>query len=109
HAMMGNWEKAVSYLDRTRTRAGLQGYEYTTEMDLIREIQNERARELGGEFQRKFDLVRWGIWYEVTLQYNEEARVRSNIRRCHRFYPIPDTECSLSGGVLTNDEYNSAQ
>ena len=109
HAMMGNWEKAVSYLDRTRTRAGLQGYVYTTEMDLIREIQNERARELGGEFQRKFDLVRWGIWYEVTLQYNEEARVRSNIRRCHRFYPIPDTECSLSGGVLTNDEYNSAQ
>ena len=76
-------------------------------MDLLREIQNERARELGGEFHRKFDLVRWGIWYEVTRQYNEEARVKGNIRRCHRFYPIPDTECALSGGILSNPEYSS--
>lgn len=107
YCMMGMYEKAVNYLNKTRVRAGLPGYEYTTDADLLREIQNERARELGGEFHRKFDLVRWGIWYDVTKQYNEESRVKSNIRRCHRFYPIPETECALSGGVLTNDEYNN--
>ena len=68
-------------------------------------IQSERARELGGEFHRKFDLVRWGIWYDITLAKNESSKLKANIRPCHRFYPIPETECALSGGVLTNDEY----
>lgn len=107
YAMLSLPEKAITYLDKTRIRAGLPAYEFSTDMDLLREIQNERARELGGEFQRKFDLVRWGIWYEVTKQYNEESRVKANIRRCHEFYPIPDTECALSGGILTNDAYNT--
>ena len=103
---LGLSEKSVSYLDKTRARAGLAPYQYSTDIDLMREIQNERARELGGEFHRKFDLVRWGIWYDMTRTFNEEPRVVANIRRCHQFYPIPDTECALSGGVLTNDAYN---
>ena len=103
---LGLSDKAISYLDKTRTRAGLAPYQYSTDIDLMREIQNERARELGGEFHRKFDLVRWGIWYDMTRSFNEEPRVVANIRRCHQFYPIPDTECALSGGVLTNDAYN---
>lgn len=105
HYELGNEGKAIEYLNKTRNRAGIGDYVYTTNVELLREIQNERARELGGEFHRKFDLVRWDIWYEMTKQYNGEQRVKDNIRRCHRFYPIPDTECALSGGILTNDEY----
>ena len=78
---------------------------YKTDEDLLALIQSERARELGGEFHRKFDLVRWGIWYDITLAKNESSKLKANIRPCHRFYPIPETECALSGGVLTNDEY----
>lgn len=107
YCMLGMADQSVRYLNRTMIRAGLPEYQYTTDMDLLREIQNERARELGGEFHRKFDLVRWGIWYEVTRQYNEETRVKSNIRRCHQYYPIPDTECALSGGILSNPEYST--
>ena len=104
---LGHAKKAVAYLDLVRARAGLDSYlpEYISEADMIKEIQNERARELGGEMHRKFDLVRWGIWYDQTLQFNEEARVKSNIRECHEYYPIPDTECALSGGVLNNEAY----
>ena len=102
---LGHAKKAVAYLDLVRARAGLDGYTYLSEADMIKEIQNERARELGGEMHRKFDLVRWGIWYDQTLQFNEEARVKSNIRECHEYYPIPDTECALSGGVLNNEAY----
>ena len=102
---LGHAQKAVEYLDLVRARAGLEGYSYLSEADMIKEIQNERARELGGEMHRKFDLVRWGIWYDQTLQFSEEARVKSNIRECHEYYPIPDTECALSGGVLNNEAY----
>ena len=105
YCRLGQAQKAVEYLDLVRARAGLEGYSYLSESEMIKEIQNERARELGGEMHRKFDLVRWGIWYDQTLQFNEEARVKSNIRECHEYYPIPDTECALSGGVLNNEAY----
>lgn len=102
---LGYAQKAVEYLDQVRARAGLEGYSYLSEAEMIKEIQNERARELGGEMHRKFDLVRWGIWYDQTLQFNEQDRVKSNIRECHQYYPIPDTECALSGGILKNEAY----
>ena len=112
---LGKGNEAVAYINMVRGRAytdpdtgaAASGYEYsyTTDEDLFQMIQDERARELGGEFQRKFDLVRWGIWYDVTRQYNESDKVVANMRHCHRYYPIPETECALSGGVLTNDEY----
>ena len=106
HYELSNPERSLHYLNQVRKRAGLEDYQYVTDAELIREIQNERARELGGEFHRKFDPVRWGIWYDMTKQFNEESRVKSNIRRCHRYYPIPDTECALSNGVLSNPEYD---
>jgi hypothetical protein len=66
---------------------------------------DERARELGGEFQRKFDMVRWGNWVELTTKYSEISHVKNNIKSYHIYYPIPDTECALSQGALNNDAY----
>ena len=89
-----------------RTRAGVEpetnftGFEALTAL-----VRCERARELGGEFQRKFDLVRWGVWYEQTRDNTNNATLRNRMKRCHRYYPIPDVQCALSGRVLTNDEY----
>lgn len=106
---------AIEYINVVRKRAytnpvtGLVASDYaddSTDEAILQEIKNERARELGGEFHRKFDLVRWGDWYDITSQNNESKKLKANIRPCHRFYPIPETECALSGGVLTNDEYN---
>ena len=107
---------AVEYINIVRKRAFTNpatgavasdyAIEYTTDEALLKEIQNERARELGGEFHRKFDLVRWGIWYDITSTKNESKKLKANIRPCHCFYPIPETECALSGGVLSNDAYN---
>ena len=99
-------ELAMKYLNSTRIRAGVDPItNYTGSDDLMVQIRDERARELAGEFHRKFDLVRWGIWYDQTLQYSLKGTLRKNIRKCHRYYPIPDTQCALSGYVLTNDEY----
>ena len=70
------------------------------------EIQNERARELFGEFQRKFDLVRWGIWYQRTKEFNDYDEVQLNIRPCHEYLPIPAKQVGYSKNALDNKEYN---
>ena len=101
-------ELAMEYLNSTRTRAGVDPItNYTGSDDLMVQIRDERARELAGEFHRKFDLVRWGIWFDQTKQYSLKGTLRGNIRKCHRYYPIPDTQCALSGYALTNDEYTA--
>ena len=80
YCRLGEPRKAVEYLNKVRARAGLGEYTFVSEADMIKELQNERARELGGEFHRKFDLVRWGIWYDQTKEFNEQARFKYNIR-----------------------------
>jgi hypothetical protein len=71
----------------------------------MEEIRCECARELIGEFQRKFDLVRWDMWYERTTQYNTASNLVANIRPCHRYWPIPSDQVAASGGALDNKEY----
>ena len=105
----GNLDRAADYLNVTRVRAGLQkltpdAVDGNAEA-LMEEIRLERARELFGEFQRKFDLVRWGIWYERTLAYNDGLYLPDYIRPCHRYLPIPAEQVTYSGGALDNSEY----
>ncbi|MFR7603201.1 MAG: RagB/SusD family nutrient uptake outer membrane protein [Alistipes shahii] len=101
-----NAEETMRYLNMVRQRAGVDPVtNFTGFEDLTLAVRCERARELGGEFQRKFDLVRWGIWYDQTYAYTNNATLKGKMRPCHRYYPIPDAQCALPGYVLTNDEY----
>ena len=93
----------------TKARAGVNPYtNFSSFEELTVEIRAERGRELAGEFMRKYDLVRWGIWYEQTMTYSSYQKLKDKMLPCHRYYPIPDTQCGLSGGALTNDEYTAA-
>lgn len=106
YCRLGELEKAQEYLNFTRARAGVEPLDYSSQDDMLSNILDERARELGGELHRKWDLVRWGIWYDRVKQYSESANgLKSNLRKYHEYYPIPDVECSLSKYALTNDEY----
>ena len=105
----GDMANAVAYLNITRTRAEISKFTSASvggsEEALMEEIRLERARELFGEFQRKFDLVRWGIWYERTVQYNDGMYLPDFIRPYHRYLPIPAEQVTYSGGALDNNEY----
>lgn len=98
-------ESAVRYLNMVRNRAGVGDYTFRTFARLQDEIRKERARELFGEFQRKYDLVRWGIWWESINDYNDYTTLLNNAKPCHRYYPIPDTQVVYSKNKLDNDEY----
>ncbi|WP_026309669.1 RagB/SusD family nutrient uptake outer membrane protein [Niabella aurantiaca] len=72
------------------------------------ELKKERARELFGEYGRKWDLVRWGDFYtrvSATAAAEVDA-IQTNLRPYHEYYPVPQTEVDRSGGILTNDAYN---
>ena len=102
----GEYQKAIDKYDEVRARAGASPYgAFKSYLRLLEEIRKERGRELFGEFQRKFDMVRWGVWYQNTLLYNSYNLVQENIKPCHEYYPIPDEQVRASGGALDNDEY----
>ena len=106
HCEKKNLGEAIRYYNMVHYRATGSTYDlaesYITLQD---EIRKERARELFGEFQRKFDLVRWGIWYTNTKAYNNYATLQNAIQPCHEYYPIPDSQVLASGNALDNNEY----
>lgn len=102
---LGQDATAVKYLNYTRVRAGIGEYNYRTSARLKDEIRNERGRELIGEFQRKYDLVRWGIFYQAVSDYTDYSYLKDNIQPCHEYYPIPDKEVVYSKYNLDNNEY----
>ena len=112
--MKEDYEGALEYMNKVRARAAVDPFTgYSDEESVMKLIRDERARELAGECHRKYDLVRWGIWYSETLKYapsGTKEYIQANIQPCHEYYPIPDTECALTAGadgkpILTNPAY----
>lgn len=101
----GKYTEALVYLNKTRTRAGLTAFTDTTPANILEEIRIERGKELFGEFQRKFDLVRWGIFVDTVMATTDYAPIKKALKPCHRYYPIPDSEVAKSKYILDNKEY----
>jgi len=90
----GRATDALPYINAVRRRAAIPGHE--AEMDLtgaqltLGEILNERARELAGEMQRWFDLVRTHTLVSRVKAYNPDGG--PNIQPYHALRPIPRTQ-----------------
>lgn len=105
----GDEQKCCDYLNAVKSRAGIEIVSPAAFPDreaLMEEVRNECARELFGEFNRKFDLVRWGIWFDYINKYSDSSNLKKYAKPCHRYYPIPYQEVTYSGGALDNKEYN---
>ena len=61
---------------------------YTNQADVRTAIQHERRVELGFEFHRFFDLIRWGETYAKTA-LNDRPNFKYN---SNKHFPIPQSE-----------------
>ena len=98
--------EAVNYLEmvRAHARGTLNVLPKVESMDqnVLREaIRHERRVELGMEFDRFYDLVRWGIASEVL-----HAAGKLNYQPKNALLPLPQSEIDKSKGVLKqNPDY----
>ena len=84
-------------------------------------IQDERARELCFETQRRPDLIRWGIWTQtmnsLAIQMNADLGTNANFKYAslgatnaassskYLLYPIPASETSVNKAATQNPGY----
>jgi len=60
--------------------------------------RHERRVELGMEFDRFYDLVRWNIDVETLHNAN-----KASYQVKHRLFPLPQTQIDRSNGVLVQN------
>jgi hypothetical protein len=101
---------AVDYINRLRTKRAISGK--ISEMQIIASdlsidfILEERARELGGELLRWFDLKRTGKLLDYVRVYNPNAA--ANIQNKHLLRPIPQSNLDRitnKGEFLQNPDW----
>ena len=101
---LGDLSSARNYLEMVRARArgnniGILPEVTTNNQNELREaIRHERRVELGMEFDRFYDLVRWGIAKEVL-----HAVGKTGYQDRHALLPIPQDEIDKSNGVLVQN------
>jgi hypothetical protein len=85
---------AAIEVNKVRARANLAPTTAVTQTDMRTAIMNERHKELGFEFHRFFDLMRWG-------QTVAQAALGPNFKwTSPRFYyPIPQTELDTNSAL----------
>lgn len=82
-----DFDKALQALNRVRHRANLADANVANQPNLRDAIRKERRRELGFEFHRFFDLMRWGKDAAQTALGNDFPWNGSRF-----YYPIPQLE-----------------
>jgi len=97
HNRSGNDSQARTYMNRVRTRVGLQPFAGIGGNDLLEAIYNERRLELATEGHRFFDLVRTGKAGAVLG--NQGFTVGKN-----EVLPIPQTEIDITEGNLNQNQ-----
>ncbi len=84
-ARLGNLSEALTNINKVRTRAGIYSYTREEQEVLIEEALEERRKELIGEFQRGYDLVRLGRLHEYNDYISEEDEEEGA-----GFFPVDD-------------------
>jgi len=79
--------QAATEVNKVRARAGLVDATANTQTTLRNVIRNERRKELGFEFHRFFDLMRWGRETAETALGNDLKWTEPRF-----YFPLPQSE-----------------
>lgn len=92
-----NEDDAETWVNMVRNRAGLGNFAFVDKATMRTAIKKERRSEFAMEYERFFDLVRWGDAESVlgSLGYQNK----------HRFYPIPAGAMNDNPKLVQNPEW----
>lgn len=99
---IGSISSAMADLDVIRSRAGASTYsgKVNDKTEARSLVLKERALELAMEFNRKFDLLRWGLYLDVmndTQSIDCAGALRSMVRtKKNLLYAIPSSEVAAN-------------
>ncbi len=93
----GNQADATTWVNMIRSRAGLANIAFVSQAQMRAAVKKERRAEFAMEFERFFDLVRWGDALSVLGGNGYQNK--------HRFYPIPSSALNSNPNLVQNPEW----
>jgi hypothetical protein len=92
-----NGTDAAGWVNRVRERAGLDPVTFTDQATMRDIIKQERRAEFAMEYERFYDLVRWGDAIEVLGPLGYQNK--------HRYFPIPTPALNGNPKLTQNPEW----
>lgn len=92
-----NSANATTWVNQIRARASLAPIAFSSQTQMRAAIKQERRVEFGMEFERFFDLVRWGDASSVLAPLGYQNK--------HRYYPIPGSAITENPKLVQNPDY----
>ena len=92
-----NQANAVTWINQVRTRAGLGNAVFTSQATFRDQVKKERRAEFAMEFERFFDLVRWGDAINVLGPLGYQNK--------HRYFPIPTPAMDGNPKLVQNPDW----
>ncbi|KAF5280104.1 hypothetical protein FQR65_LT15094 [Abscondita terminalis] len=107
YAQAGDTANANIYVNKIKTRAGLDNVNISDKNTLLDEIAAERRKELIGEGHRWFDLVRTGKAIEVMTKHfqNTPGYSTAKIQQHNLIMPVPQGQINTDPSIKQNPGY----
>ncbi|WP_411897556.1 RagB/SusD family nutrient uptake outer membrane protein [Elizabethkingia occulta] len=107
YAQTGDTTNANIYVNKIKTRAGLDNVNISDKNTLLDEIATERRKELIGEGHRWFDLVRTGKAIEVMTKHfqNTPGYSTAKIQQYNLVMPVPQGQINTDPSIKQNPGY----
>ena len=105
---LGNASDAVTYLNKVRERSNAAGatIDGLSTIEARRSaILEERAKELACEADRRWDLIRWGIYLDAMNAIggtDDSGVLKSRVSR-NLLFPIPAQELNTNKAITSNN------
>lgn len=108
---LGNQQEALNYLNKVRERSNAQAGWLNgdgglgTAEKMRSAIIEERAKEFACEADRRWDLIRWGIYLDAmnALGGSDDCGVNKSRTQRNLLYPIPTSELNTNHAIKGNN------
>ncbi|MCR5312542.1 MAG: RagB/SusD family nutrient uptake outer membrane protein [Bacteroidaceae bacterium] len=103
---LGKQDEAMRYLNLVRERSNAKLMTSVTSQESLRSsIFEERAKEFACEGDRRWDLIRWGVYLQAmnAIGGRDDSDIYKERTKRNLLYPIPTSEINANPYITTNN------